>query len=121
MYLVKRVISLTQLPVRDYLDMVPTCEEVQTALGRLKSRKARGESDILSELLLCGDSVIVDELTRLFEMAWKDECIVRDWCNALLVPVPKKGNLKLSDTWRGISLWMLWGRFRTEMFKISLS
>ena len=33
--------SLTQLPMRDHLDVVPiaTCEEVQAALGHLKSCK----------------------------------------------------------------------------------
>ena len=29
--------------------------------------------------------------------------IVRDWCNALIVPIPKKGNPKVCDNWRGIS------------------
>ena len=48
--------------------------------------------------------MIVEKLVELFDSVWRDECIVRDWCNALIVPIPKKGNLKVCDNWRGISL-----------------
>ena len=30
--------------------------------------------------------------------------IVSNWCNALIVPVPKEGDFKLCDNWREISL-----------------
>jgi len=49
--------------------------------------------------------VIVEKLVELFDLVWSDRCVVRDWCNALIVSlIPKKGNLKLCDNWRGISL-----------------
>ena len=96
--------SMIQLPVRDHLDGVPGCREVQSALNCLKCRKAAGESGILPELLLCGGSIIIDKLVELFELVWRDGCVVGDWCNALIVPIPKKGNLTLCDNWRGISL-----------------
>ena len=30
--------------------------------------------------------------------------MVEDWRDAEIVPIPKKGNLKLCDNWQGISL-----------------
>ena len=32
------------------------------------------------------------------------EEIPADWCDAVLVPIPKKGDLSLCDNWRGIAL-----------------
>ena len=79
--------------------MIPTYEEVQAALGRLKPAR-------LGRLWHIASVVVwwFHQLVRLFEMVWKDRHVVRDWHDALIVPVPKKGNLKLCDNWRGISL-----------------
>ena len=35
---------VVQLPLNDHLDVVPSYEEVQVAVGHLKSHKAEGES-----------------------------------------------------------------------------
>ena len=85
---------MLQLPVRGHLDDVPKFGEIQSALGCLKCRKSAGESGVLPELLLSTGPVIVDKLMQLFALVWRDRCVVRDWCNALIVPVPKKGNHK---------------------------
>ena len=67
--------------------------------------------------------VIVDKLVVLFAFVWRDGCVVRDWCNALIfVPVPKKGNLNACDNWRGISLldvvWKALGRIIQTKLKL---
>ena len=58
----------------------------------------------------------------MFGLVWSDGCVVGDWCNALIMPVPKKGNLKLCDNWRGISLLdvvgKLLGRIVQERLKL---
>ena len=59
---------------------------------------------MLPEFLLSGGPVIVDKLVELFALVWRDGCVVSNWCNALLVPVPKEGDFKLCDNWSGISL-----------------
>ena len=28
--------------------------------------------------------MIVEKLVELFDSVWRDECVVRDWCNALI-------------------------------------
>ena len=63
--------SMLQLPVRDYLDDVLNYEEVQSAIGCLKCRKAAGKSGTLPELLICGGPVIVDKLVELFALVWR--------------------------------------------------
>ena len=35
---------------------------------------------------------------------WRTDEVPRDWCDAILVPIPKKGDLSSCDNWRGISL-----------------
>ena len=47
-------------------------------------------------------------MSRLLEFVhdvWKMGEVPRDWCDAILVPIPKKGDLSSCDNyWRGISL-----------------
>ena len=49
---------------------------------------------------------------------WSGECVVGDCYNALIVPIPKKGNLKLCDYWRGISLLDVVGRIVQDRLKL---
>ena len=44
--------------------------------------------------------------------------VVRDWQDALVVPIPKKGDLRCCDNWRGISLLDVVGKIlgRIECF-----
>jgi len=64
--------SVMRLPVRDHLDDVPSCEEVQLAIDHLKNCKAAGKSGLLLELLICTGSVIVEKLVELFDSVWRD-------------------------------------------------
>ena len=43
-------------------------------------------------------------LTKLVQAAWKEKHVPQDWQDAILVPVPKNGNLRCCDNWRGIAL-----------------
>lgn len=86
--------SILKLPVKGHLDNVLNYGEIQSAIGCLNCRKAADEFGILPELLMSRGPVIVDRLMKLFALVWRGRCIVRDWCNALIVSIPKKGNLK---------------------------
>ena len=45
-------------------------------------------------------SHIIDDL---FCTVWREEQVPSVWRDAVLVPIPKKGDLTLCDNWRGIS------------------
>jgi hypothetical protein len=40
----------------------------------------------------------------LIQDEWREGKVVSEWKDAVVVPIPKIGNLQLCDNWRGISL-----------------
>ena len=52
---------------------------------------------------VCCDELLV-YLVQLLSSVWESKVVPQDWGDALLVPVPKKGDLSLCDNWIGISL-----------------
>ena len=85
-------------------DDPPTLDELLKALSCLKRGKAGGKTGILPELLLFGGEVLYDRLLKIMKSAWEAGSIPSDWKDAVVVPIPKKGNLRDCDNWRGISL-----------------
>ena len=96
--------DMPELPSRLDLDALPTAEELECALSKLKRRKAGGMSGILPELVLYGGVLLWNRLLELMQDVWEEGNVVEDWKNAVVVPIPKKGDLKVCDNWRGISL-----------------
>ena len=95
-----------QRPMRPQLAEVPSLEELVEAVGKLKNGKASGSSGILPEMVkvACQDPDFLDRLLCLVHTAWREKCVPKDWTDAVLVPIPKKGDLSSCDNWRGISL-----------------
>ena len=77
-----------------HLDNPPSMEELETTLSRLKPRKAGGLSGILPELILCGSPILCNKLLTLMRAVQREGEVFRDWRDAVIVPVPKKGNLQ---------------------------
>ena len=96
--------DMPSLSTRWDLNDPPTAEELETALGKLKRGKAGGRSGILPEMILCGGAELWDRLLELMREVWAEKEAVGDWKDAEIVPIPKKGDLRLCDNWRGISL-----------------
>ena len=93
-----------QAEVRDDLDTPPTLSELQTALKRMKCGKAEGSTGVLPEMIICGGEDLHRYLLDVMVSVWQSGDVVSDWRDAEIVPIPKKGNLRLCDNWRGISL-----------------
>ena len=68
--------------------------------------KAAGKSGIPPEMVKAGGPPLVN----LLQSVWKEECVPRDWVNCNLVPVPKNGDLRRCDNWRGTALLDLVGK-----------
>ena len=70
-------------------------------MGTLKSGKAGGKNGVLPEMLKCCGVSMLDRLVELLQHVWEEGSVRKD---ALIVPIPKKGDLSLCDNWCGISL-----------------
>lgn len=46
---------------------------------------------------------IMDYILDLFITVWKDQLVPDEWWDAMLVPIPKKGDLTQYNNWRDIS------------------
>ena len=62
------------------------------------------------------EPVFLDKLLDLVQTVWREQQVPKDWVDALLIPVPKKGDLSVCDNWRGISLLEVCGK---EFYKIA--
>ena len=74
----------------------------------MKRGKAGGRMGILPELLLYGGAELQDRLLLLMEKdVWKKGKVVKDWQDAEIVPMPKKGALGNVTITGGLACWML--------------
>ena len=98
--------EVRQRPLRSHMAEPPTVEELEEAISKLKSGKAAGQSGILPEMIRAAsyDDDFLNSLLELVQLVWREGKVPQDWIDAILVPIPKKGDLKNCDNWRGISL-----------------
>ncbi|KAL1267682.1 hypothetical protein QQF64_033045 [Cirrhinus molitorella] len=82
----------------------PDPAEVKSAILSLKCGKACGLDVIHAEMLKADISTSTKVFTDLFQNIWDSETIPEDWSRGLIVKIPKKGDTKNCDNWRGISL-----------------
>ena len=82
----------------------PAMEEVHNALSNITGNRAGGSSKILPEMVKVCSNELLEYLMKLFSHAWNSRSVSQDWKDALLIPVPKKGDMSLCDNWWGISL-----------------
>jgi len=82
-----------------------------TVLSRIKQRKAAGSNGLLPDIVKCCGSPLLDVIMMsLFGTMWREKQVPVEWCDATLVPIPKKGDLSVCDNWRGISLLDVMGK-----------
>ena len=81
-----------------------TSEEVSHVIRKMKNGKALGIDGIPAELLKQGGKEMVKRITRLCNHVWKSGEVPRDWKDVIIIPLPKKGDLKDCINWRGVTL-----------------
>ena len=94
----------------DELDEPPTLTELKKALKSMKPGKAGGQSTILPDMILHGGLVLHHRILAIMRKSWQEGVVFSDWRNAIVVPIPKKGDLRHCDNWRGISLFDVVGK-----------
>ena len=93
----------------------PPSEEVIEALGKLKNNTAPGKNDILPEMVRgCGGEILT-HIMDLFSTVWREERVPAEWRDAILVPIPKKGDQSKCGNWRGSVYLTPWGSFSLKL------
>ena len=92
------------------------------ALVKRKNGKAGGNSQILPEMVKtgCRSEAVLTSLLDLVHTVWEEGKVPRDWSNAVLIPIPKKGNLSYCDNWRGIALLEVIGKVVAQVLQARL-
>ena len=78
--------------------------EVEEAVRSLKAGKSPGVDNVPSELLKHGGEATTAAMTALCHKIWEEKKWPKEWTQSLVIPLPKKGNLKLCQNYRTISL-----------------
>ena len=94
-------------PPQEQLDIncdPPTEEEILTAIKKTRNGKAPGIDGIQAEMLKADLTTSTKVLKNLFDNIWLKDKVPRDWCKGLIVKIPKKGDLRSCDNWRGVTL-----------------
>ncbi|KAI8483214.1 hypothetical protein Bbelb_390960 [Branchiostoma belcheri] len=120
--------SVYKRPIRDNQPEIPpaesdllinvdpfTMEEVTKAVGKLKLRKSPGEDSITAEQLKAGDTASIEWLHLICNMVLETGEVPTAWKRAVIVKLPKKGDLTICDNWRGIALLSVPGKVLSNL------
>ena len=83
---------------------MPTKEELQKIINKLKTHKAVGPDDIANEQIKLGGQKLVSSIYNLIIKIWIAEKMPAEWEKGIIIPILKKGNPMLCTNYRGITL-----------------
>jgi len=86
----------------------------------LKAGKAAGPDDIPAEALKADPNISWDILYDLFGKIWKGEEMPQDWNESYIVTLPKKGDRRECQNYRGISLILVVGKVLNRIILLRL-
>ncbi|CAF1924619.1 unnamed protein product [Rotaria magnacalcarata] len=110
------VINEVQITTPSRLDLKrqnkqPSFEEVKIVLNQMKSRKAPGSDEVTADILKAGGESVIKWLHEMFTGMRENEQVVKEWSSTTLIRLYKnKGDKKLCDNYRGISLLSVTGK-----------
>lgn len=79
-------------------------EELNEAIGWLKSGKTPGHDHITAEMLKSLGDEGLQLLLEICNKAWKQKRVPNDWRVGVILPLHKKGDMKNCNNYRGITL-----------------
>jgi hypothetical protein len=83
---------------------VEISEEVEKTLRSLKNIKSPSEDNITNELLKYRGNGLKSELTKLIHKIFVEQTIPEEWRTCIAIPFFKKGDKKIPDNYRNVSL-----------------
>lgn len=94
-----------------------TKTEIKGALKESKNKKAAGPGDIPIELMKNAPDILIDLLEELFNRCIQGEQIPDDWNLGYISSIHKKGDKKLCQNYRGITVVNAMGRLYGRILK----
>ena len=82
----------------------PSKDEIRKAIMKLRNGKAAGPDEIPAEAIKADLDTAVNTLFSLFGRIWEEEVIPAQWKEGLVIKLPKKGDLRDCNNYRGIML-----------------
>ena len=82
----------------------PSKTEIKDAINKLKNGKAPGAENIAAEILKVNSDRLAEILVPVLNIVWSTGSIPNSWLEAMIVKLPKKGDLTKCSNWRGISV-----------------
>lgn len=79
-------------------------EEIDEAIKALPAGKSPGADNIPAELLKHGGEEMKNAITKICQKIWMTKEWPQEWTQSLIIPLPKKGNLRKCQNYRTISL-----------------
>ena len=87
-----------------------TFQEVRKAVQRMKTHKAPGVDNITAEVLKAGGEKMINMLFKIFNIAWEEKKVPKDWSRMIVTPIHKKGDKLDPANHRAISLLSIPGK-----------
>jgi hypothetical protein len=107
--------------VCDTLDQEITQLEVEEAIRALKSNKAAGPDGFSGEFYKYSAPRIVTFFTKYFNKLFESGTFPSQWCESVIQPIHKKGDVNSPDNYRGISLLNVSGKLYSYVLNKRLS
>jgi hypothetical protein len=96
--------KLSRRSTRNYLSTTPTADEIIKVILSLPHNKMPGESQITAEALKALSPEALATITNAVIAYWEDETDAMQVHEAILIALPKKGDLSQPKNWRPICL-----------------
>ena len=95
--------------------------ETEALVDKINISKSSGITWLSSKILKDGFQALSDKLTFLFNYSIRVTLFPEQWKEALVIPIPKSGDLKKADNYRPISLLPLPGKILEKLLHTQLS
>nr|KAG5690011.1 hypothetical protein BaRGS_007313 [Batillaria attramentaria] len=82
----------------------PSKAEIRKAIMTLRNGKAAGPDEIPAEAIKADTETAVNMLHSLFSKIWEKEEVPAQWKEGIVIKLPKKGDLRDCNNYRGIML-----------------